>query len=213
MATAPAALTKFAERSVTPVSRSSDGTPPPVFTVIASLNVTVRSIIDPVLYIPLLVNDWILITRGAAVSTVIVNELDVLNTPLALLNDPASTEICASPEKPELGEKEAVYNIPDPVNPLITPPVAATSSTPKSVLTWSRVKVITAVPVPPKVMAFDAIETTGLRLSNVYVCVAPVGTIPAKALPAISVTVGLSTKPNPTTPFNDARSPPLTVTS
>jgi hypothetical protein len=40
-----------------------------------------------------------------------------------------------------------------------------------------------------------------------------VGTIPAREFPAMSVTVGFATKPNPTTPFNDARSPPLTVTS
>ena len=72
---------------------------------------------------------------------------------------------------------------------------------------------MTAVPVPPKEAALDVIETTGLRLSSVYVCGETVGTIPASEFPAISVTVGFATKPRPRTPFSEARLPPLTVAS
>ena len=45
----PDELTKVAARSVAPVSKSSDGTPPPVLTVITSSNVTNKSMTDPVL--------------------------------------------------------------------------------------------------------------------------------------------------------------------
>ena len=73
-------------------------------------------------------------TRGAVVSTEILNELDALYTSLAFLKDPASTDICADPAKPELGEKVAVYESPEPAKLLMVPPLAATSSTPKSLL-------------------------------------------------------------------------------
>ena len=72
---------------------------------------------------------------------------------------------------------------------------------------------MTAVPVPPRVAAEDAMLTTGLRLSSVYVCVTPVGVILTKELPAMSATVGVCVKPSPTTPLRSRKSPPLTVTS
>jgi hypothetical protein len=62
------------------------------------------------------------------------NELAVLNTSLAFLNEPASLEIVAVPENPVLGVNVAVYVVPEPAKPDTVPPADAISSAPKSVL-------------------------------------------------------------------------------
>jgi hypothetical protein len=135
VAIAPEALRYRAVWSVAPVSSNSVGTPAPVVTAMFSLKVTVTSMTAPTLYRPLAVVDCTDTTRGAVVSTVILSELEALNTSLAFLNEPASIEIVAVPEKPVLGVNVAVYAVPEPVNPEIVPPADAMSSAPKSVLT------------------------------------------------------------------------------
>ena len=135
VATASDALRYRAAWSVAPVSSNSVGTPAPVVTAMFSLNVTVTSITAPTLYMPFAVVDCTDSTRGAVVSTVMFSELVALNTSLAFLNEPASTEIVAVPEKPVLGVNVAVYVVPEPVKPEIVPPADAMSSAPKSVLT------------------------------------------------------------------------------
>jgi hypothetical protein len=142
----PEPLTYEARRSVIPVSTKTVGVPAEVVTATFFVNVTVISIAVPARYEPLAIDEVTPDTVGRTVSTVAVtSELAEFIFPTASLKTPATT--CTDIGVVELlvGVKINEYEVPDPVNPLINPPVAETSVLVKFIVASLSDAVIVAV--------------------------------------------------------------------